>query len=67
MVQETYSIEWHIDDVHERRPDLTDEQASHVLYKLCDPSEHDACLGVNWDTIDSMCDVLYGDAPEEDN
>ena len=58
---------WHIDDVLQERPDLTPQQASEVLYKLCDPAEHDACIGVNWDSINIMCDMLFGDAPEDED
>ena len=64
-LQEEYTITWCIDDVLQERPDLTRTQASEVLYKLCDPSEHDACIGVNWDSINCMCDTLHGEAPKE--
>ena len=64
-IQEEYTITWCIDDVLQERPDLTRTQASEVLYKLCDPAEHDATIGVNWDSINCMCDMLHGEAPEE--
>ena len=64
-IKKNYYICWHTDDVLQQRPDLTLQQASEVLYRLCDPAEHDATIGVNWESIDSMCDTLFGEAPEE--
>jgi hypothetical protein len=41
---------WCVDDVLQRRPDLTEDQACEVLGSL----EHtfDANIGINWDVID---------------
>ena len=65
--KKNFYVCWQIDDVLQERPDLTPQQASEVLYKLCDPAEHDACIGVNWDSINIMCDMLFGDAPEDED
>tara|TARA_A100001037_G_scaffold285092_1_gene292097 strand:- start:865 stop:1140 length:276 start_codon:yes stop_codon:yes gene_type:complete len=65
--KKNFYVCWHIDDVLQERPDLTPQQASEVLYKLCDPAEHDACIGVNWDSINIMCDMLFGEAPDEND
>lgn len=43
------AIIWHIDDVKEVAPDLTDEQAREVLRLV--KHYHDAEAGVNWDTL----------------
>lgn len=63
MVQENLSlvkeiaIYWHIEDIQERRPDLTDEQASAVLQRL--KKNHDANIGINWEVIDIVADILF--------
>ena len=51
------SIIWHIEDVQSIRPDLTDEQASFVLRHL--EKNHDATVGINWDTIEVIADCLF--------
>ena len=56
-IQKEYTITWHIDDVLSIRPDLTKEQASDVLYKVC--AKHDASIGVSWDTISFVADWHY--------
>ena len=58
LIQEEYTITWHIDDVLRLRPDLTKEQASNVLYKACGHN-HDATTGVNWDVLDNIADWHY--------
>jgi hypothetical protein len=57
---DTIEISWHIDDVKEVRPDLTDAQAREVLV-LAD-REHDATVGINWDVLRFHADYLF---PEE--
>jgi len=52
---------WHIDDVRELRPDLTDEQYREVLEE-CD-HRHDADIGINWEVIRVHADSLF---PERD-
>lgn len=51
------AIIWHIDDVREVRPDLTDEQARDVFYSV--QENHDATIGVNWDVLSFWADHLY--------
>ena len=53
----TITISWHIDDVKQVRPDLTNSQAREVL-DLCE-SEHDANQGINWDVIRIWAEHLY--------
>ncbi len=63
MVQENLplvkeiALFWHIEDVQDRRPDLTDEQASAVLQHL--KRKHDANIGINWEVIDIVADILF--------
>jgi len=52
---------WSIKDVQEGRPDLTDEQAWEVLQQV--KNDHDATLGVTWDTLEWAARDLFGDAP----
>lgn len=56
------SIEWHIDDVLEIRPDLDDRKAMNVLNMVM--RKHDATVGVNWEVLDFWATELYpeGDA-----
>jgi hypothetical protein len=51
------SIIWHIEDVQSVRPDLTDEQASLVLKHL--KKNHDAEVGINWEIIEIVADILF--------
>jgi hypothetical protein len=53
---------WHIDDVKELRPDLSDEQCREVL-EHCD-KYHDATIGINWDVISFHAQDLFPE-PEE--
>ncbi len=46
---DTIEISWHIDDVKELRPDLSDAQAREVLERARD--QHDASIGINWDVL----------------
>jgi len=48
---------WHIDDVKDIRPDLTDEQAWEVLEQVGDI--HDAEWGINWTTLETVADDLF--------
>jgi len=56
------SIEWHIDDVLEIRPDFDDRKAMNVLNMVM--RKHDATVGVNWEVLDFWATELYpeGDA-----
>ncbi len=52
---------WHIDDVKEVRPDLTDDQCWQVLERV--GSKHDCTVGIDWEVIRIAADLLY---PEPD-
>ena len=66
------AIIWSIEDVQENHPLLSDEQAFTVLKTM--EKHHDACIGINWETIDVWVNQLYpeltdgadDDATEED-
>lgn len=53
------SVKWDITDVqsHNIRPDLTNEQAYHVLETV--QRKHDANIGINWDIIKDWANALY--------
>lgn len=53
---------WSIEDVQGERPHLTDEQAREVLTMM--DRSHDANIGINWDFIQDIADMLF-DEPEE--
>ena len=50
-------IKWHIDDVQSVRPDLTKPQACEVLAHI--RKNHDANVGVNWEVIEVVSDILF--------
>ena len=56
------AVIWGVEDVQEVRPDLTDEQAWEVLQQT--DRKHDATLGINWDTLECISEMLFGYAPE---
>jgi hypothetical protein len=51
------TIQWHIADVCEVRPDLTDKQCREVLRHSKDC--HDATIGINWEVIRTVADDLF--------
>jgi hypothetical protein len=51
------AISWHIDDVREIRPDLTDEQCREVLQQA--ERRHDASVGINWDVLAIHAEDLF--------
>jgi hypothetical protein len=53
---------WSIEDVQGERPHLSDEQAREVLAMI--DRSHDANIGINWDFIQDIADMLF-DEPEE--
>ena len=55
------AIYWHIEDIQSIRSDLTDEQAYIVLQHL--KENHDANLGINWEVIEIVADILYPFTP----
>jgi hypothetical protein len=58
-------IKWHIDDVLSVRPDLTDLQAYQVLEDI--KKNHDATIGVNWEVIEIVSDILFPEQTSENN
>jgi hypothetical protein len=53
--------DWHVDDVLNQRPDLTEDQACEVLALIA--HNFDANIGINWDVIDSAAHYLF---PQEE-
>lgn len=62
--EETGTIvdEWHVDDVFNQRPDLTEDRAIEVLAFIA--KKFDANIGINWDVIDCAADYLYPETSE---
>ena len=56
------AIVWSVEDVLEIRPDLSREQAAEVLEQVS--QDHDAGIGINWQTLEYVADELFGDIPE---
>jgi hypothetical protein len=56
------AVIWDIEDVIAIRPDLTDDQAWHVLQAV--EQYHDAGVGINWEVLEFQADILYGPEPE---
>ncbi len=54
---DTIEISWHIDDVKEVRPNLTDAQAREVLEQA--KRRHDASIGISWDILAIHADDLF--------
>jgi hypothetical protein len=48
---------WHIDDVREMRPDLSDKQCMEVLLQ-CE-RKHDATIGITWDVLRIWADDMF--------
>ena len=55
--RDSIEISWHIDDVMEVRKGLSREQRRKVLEAV--ERNHDATIGVNWDTLEITADTLY--------
>ena len=55
--RDTIEISWHIDDVMEVRKGLSRPQRRKVLEAV--KRNHDATIGVNWDTLEITADTLY--------
>lgn len=53
---DTIEISWHIDDVKEVAPDLTDDECRQVLQLA--KNKHDATIGINWDTLQTWADYV---------
>ena len=56
--RDSITITWHIADVQEVRPDLTDEQAREVLHAA--KRYHDAEQGINWTVLEAHADFIFG-------
>lgn len=56
-MKEEISVKWHFTDVLSVRPKLTDNQAMIVLGEV--EHNHDANVGVNWETIEVVADSLF--------
>jgi hypothetical protein len=56
------AVIWSIEDVHDIRPDLNDEQAWQVLQQA--DSKLDASIGITWDILEYHANDLFGAAPE---
>jgi hypothetical protein len=59
---QTLQDPWHVDDVLNQRPDLTEDQACDVLDRLAD--NFDANIGINWEVIDACAHYLYPETSE---
>jgi len=55
------AIVWSIEDVREVRPDLTDDQCWEALQAA--KNQHDALVGLSWDTLRCVADDLFGLQP----
>ncbi|MBZ5671366.1 MAG: hypothetical protein LAO04_16750 [Acidobacteriia bacterium] len=56
MIEEI-SLVWNVTDVKIVRPDLSKRQCSEILQAV--ETNHDATLGVNWDTLEYWAEDLY--------
>ncbi len=56
-MQDCIAILWHIDDVKNVRPELTDDQCREVL-RQCD-HYHNAEIGINWEVIRTVADDCF--------
>lgn len=63
MTTDSISVSWHIVDVSEVRPDLTDEQCRTVLANVLD--QYDANEGICWSMLENIALSLYGSAPND--
>lgn len=54
---DSIAIFWHIDDVREVRPDLTDTQCREVL-RHCE-DRHDAEIGINWQVLRTVAEDCF--------
>ncbi len=56
---------WGIEDVQEIRPDLSDDEAWEVLQSVS--RFYDGGNGINRDVLDYHAEMLFGDAPDQDD
>lgn len=57
------AIVWDVEDVRAVRPDLTEEQAWKILQAV--RKNHDASVGVSWETLEITADYLFADQSSE--
>ncbi len=57
LLTKQISITWDIDDILSVRPHLSPHQASQVLDFL--EENHDASVGINWEVIEVVSDMLF--------
>ena len=50
------TISWSYEDVQSEDPTLTDDEARHILQLM--KANHDAAIGINWDTINATIDYF---------
>jgi hypothetical protein len=53
------TVSWHIMDVQEVRPDLSDAQCREVLAWVID--QYDANRGIDWDLLEYAAEQLFGE------
>lgn len=51
------AVIWSVEDVQCVRPDLSQEQAWEVLQRC--RRNHDACIGINWEVLQVVADILF--------
>ena len=57
-------ILWGVEDVKDVAPHLSDDQARDVLQTV--EQHHDATIGINWDVLETVADMLYEEPEEEE-
>ena len=60
--QRQVAVIWEVDDVLVLRPELTDDEAWAVLKDA--HQYHDAGIGLNWESIESAAESLFGPEPQ---
>lgn len=63
--RDTIELSWHIDDVKSLDDSLTDEQARQILQMV--KHNHDASIGVNWETLEVNIDMFKADQERENS
>jgi hypothetical protein len=61
----TIALKWSVGDVQSVCPGLDDAQAAEVLDFV--DRNHDATLGVNWDTLTAAADELFPDRDDDED
>ena len=58
----TIAIRWSIEDVKEVASDLTDNECRQVLQLA--KTYHDATIGINWDVLKELADMVRNEEKE---